>query len=118
MKNIFRKLVHYITEISGSPSAFILSLLCIIIWGASGHHFHYSDTWELVINTGTTIVTFLMGFLIQNTQNRESRLIHIKLDDIINSLNKTHKELIDLDEINDEDLKELHNKIKHKININ
>src|SRR5215212_3223805 len=66
----------------GSPFAFILAALTVIVWAALGRHYHYSDTWQLVINTGTTIVTFLMVFLIQNTQNRDAKAIHLKLDEL------------------------------------
>ena len=76
----------------------------IVIWGLTGHIFHYSDTWQLIINTGTTIVTFLMVFLIQNTQNRDSRAIHLKLDEIIRSLSGARNRLMDLERLSDEDL--------------
>jgi low affinity Fe/Cu permease len=76
----------------------------IVIWGLTGHIFHYSDTWQLIINTGTTIVTFLMVFLIQNTQNRDSRAIHLKLDEIIRSLSGARNRLMDLETLSDEDL--------------
>ena len=76
----------------------------IAIWGLSGHLFHYSDTWQLIINTGTTIVTFLMVFLIQNTQNRDSKAIQLKLDEIIRSLSGARNHLIDLETLSDEDL--------------
>ena len=76
----------------------------IVVWGLSGHIFHYSDTWQLIINTGTTIVTFLMVFLIQNTQNRDSKAIQLKLDEIIRSLSGARNRLIDLETLSDEDL--------------
>ena len=76
----------------------------IVIWGLTGHIFHYSDTWQLIINTGTTIVTFLMVFLIQNTQNRDSKAIQLKLDEIIRSLSGARNHLIDLEKLSDEDL--------------
>ena len=76
----------------------------IVIWGLSGHVFHYSDTWQLIINTGTTIVTFLMVFLIQNTQNRDSKAIQLKLDEIIRSLSGARNRLMDLERLSDEDL--------------
>ena len=76
----------------------------IAIWGLSGRLFHYSDTWQLIINTGTTIVTFLMVFLIQNTQNRDSKAIQLKLDEIIRSLSGARNRLMDLETLSDEDL--------------
>jgi low affinity Fe/Cu permease len=76
----------------------------IAIWGLTGHLFHYSDTWQLIINTGTTIVTFLMVFLIQNTQNRDSKAIHLKLDELIRSLSGARNRLMDLETLSDEDL--------------
>ena len=79
----------------------------IVIWGLSGRIFHYSDTWQLIINTGTTIVTFLMVFLIQNTQNRDSKAIQLKLDEIIRSLSGARNRLIDLETLSDEDLQQL-----------
>ena len=79
----------------------------IVIWGLTGHLFHYSDTWQLIINTGTTIVTFLMVFLIQNTQNRDSKAIQLKLDEIIRSLSGARNHLIDLETLSDEDLQQL-----------
>jgi low affinity Fe/Cu permease len=91
----------------GSPWAFVLALITIIVWGISGSHFHYSDTWQLVINTGTTIVTFLMVFLIQNTQNRDARAINLKLDEIIRSIRAAHNELIDIEKLPDAELDEL-----------
>jgi low affinity Fe/Cu permease len=91
----------------GSPWAFVLALLVVIAWGFTGPYFHYSDTWQLVINTGTTIVTFLMVFLIQNTQNRDARAIHLKLDEIIRSIRAAHNELIDIEKLSDAELDEL-----------
>jgi low affinity Fe/Cu permease len=76
----------------------------IVIWGLTGHIFHYSDTWQLIINTGTTIVTFLMVFLIQNTQNRDSKAIQLKLAEIIRSLSGARNRLMDLETLSDEDL--------------
>src|SRR5512146_16859 len=91
----------------GTPWAFIVALVTVLAWGITGPHFHYSDTWQLVINTGTTIVTFLMVFLIQNTQNRDARAIHLKLDEVIRSIRAAHNELIDIEKLPDEELNEL-----------
>jgi low affinity Fe/Cu permease len=96
-----------VTAWSGSSLAFALATLTIIIWAATGPIFHYSDTWQLVINTGTTIVTFLMVFLIQNAQNRESKAIHLKLDELILSMREAGNELIDVEHLTQEQLDSL-----------
>src|SRR5262249_10182948 len=91
----------------GSPWAFTLAVLVIIVWAFTGPIFHFSDTWQLVINTGTTIVTFLMVFLIQNTQNRDAVAIHLKLDELIRALKGARNKLVDLEELSDEELEAL-----------
>ena len=88
----------------GSPLAFVGALAIVAVWAASGSHFHYSDTWQLVINTGTTIVTFLMVFLIQNTQNRDARAIHLKLDELIRSVHAAHNDMISVEKLSDAEL--------------
>jgi low affinity Fe/Cu permease len=96
-----------IAEAAGHPISFSLALLTIIIWGASGPLFDYSDTWQLVINTGTTIVTFLMVFLIQKTQNRDTETIHLKLDELIRVTKGARNMMLDLEHMDDESLKRL-----------
>jgi len=91
----------------GSKWAFSWAALVIVVWGASGFVFHYSDTWQLVINTGTTIVTFLMVFLIQNTQNRDARAINLKLNELIHALDKARDQMIDIENLSDVELDEL-----------
>src|SRR3990172_4352041 len=86
IKEIFRKLAHKASEAAGTAWAFVLAASVILVWALTGPLFHYSDTWQLVINTGTTVLTFLMVFLIQNTQNREAKAIHLKLDELILSI--------------------------------
>jgi len=96
----------------GAPAAFLGAILIILIWAGSGPLFRFSDTWQLVINTATTIITFLMVFLIQNTQNRDSRAIHVKLDELIKSVRSARNSVIDLDRLTDEEMKELEDEYK------
>jgi low affinity Fe/Cu permease len=94
--------------LAGRPGAFILATTVIIVWGVSGPIFGYSDTWQLVINTGTTIVTFLMVFLIQHTQNRDSTAFQVKLDELIIAMEGAHNKLAGAEDLCDEDLEALH----------
>jgi low affinity Fe/Cu permease len=104
IQDAFRIAAHRTSAVLGTAWAFAVAVAIILLWVLSGHLFHYSDTWQLIINTGTTIVTFLMVFLIQNTQNRESRAIQLKLDEIIRSMSGARNQLMDLEEMTDEDL--------------
>lgn len=92
---------------AGRPAAFYFAVLVIIAWAVTGPVFHYSDTWQLVINTSTTIITFLMVFVIQNTQNRDSQAIHVKLDELIRAMSGARNTLLDLDSLSDEELEKL-----------
>src|SRR3984893_18059389 len=103
----FRVFARKSSAVLGSPWAFAAAILIILVWALTGPTFHYSDTWQLIINTGTTIVTFLMVFLIQNTQNRDAKAMHLKLDEIIRALRDARNELVDLEELSDEDLNKL-----------
>jgi len=94
----------------GTKWAFLTALLVIVLWLVSGPYFHYSDTWQLIINTGTTVVTFLVVFLIQNTQNRDARAIHLKLDEIIKSIDQAQNEMIDIEHLSDDELQTLADK--------
>jgi low affinity Fe/Cu permease len=94
----------------GSRWAFAAAILVILVWSATGPIFHYSDTWQLVINTGTTIVTFLMVFLIQNTQNRDARAINLKLNELIRAVDKARDQMIDIENLSDLELDALHAK--------
>jgi low affinity Fe/Cu permease len=107
VSDAFRVFARKTSSILGSAWAFVAAVLIIVIWGLTGPTFHFSDTWQLIINTGTTIVTFLMVFLIQNTQNRDAKAMHLKLDEIIRALKGARNELLDLEELSDEDLKKL-----------
>jgi low affinity Fe/Cu permease len=91
----------------GTKWAFIIALTVIIGWALLGPYFHYSDTWQLVVNTATTIVTFLMVFLIQNTQNRDAKAINLKLDEVIRAIRRASNEMIDIEKLSDEELEEL-----------
>ena len=104
MKTLFRNFSHRVAEAVGSPWAFLAGVAVTIIWGATGPLFHYSDTWQLVINTGTTIITFLMVFLIQSTQNRDSKALHLKLDELIRAVASARNRLVDLESCTDERL--------------
>ena len=97
----FAKKASYVT---GRPTTFMIAVVIIVVWALSGRLFHYSDTWQLVINTSTTIVTFLMVFLIQNTQNRDTEVLQIKLDELIRAIENAHNALLDLEELNDEEI--------------
>ena len=104
VRDVFRVFARRSSVILGSAWAFVVAVLIIVVWGLTGPTFHFSDTWQLIINTGTTIVTFLMVFLIQNTQNRDAKAVHLKLDEIIRALNKARNELVDLEDLSDEEL--------------
>src|SRR6201989_535197 len=86
------------------PTTFAIAALVVIVWAATGPLFHFSDTWQLVINTGTTIVTFLMVFLIQNTQNRDATAMHLKIDELITAVKTAHNEMIDIEELDEKEL--------------
>jgi low affinity Fe/Cu permease len=89
---------------AGTPFAFLSALGLVVVWGIAGPYFGYSTNWQLVINTGTTIITFLMVFLIQNTQNRDSRAMHLKLDELIRTKEGAHNALLDMEELEEKDL--------------
>lgn len=107
MNELFRKFAARVSKMVGTGWSFIIAATVIVIWAISGPIFKYSDTWQLIINTGTTIITFLMVFLIQNTQNRDARAIHLKLDELIHGLKGPHTGFVDLENLSDEELDEL-----------
>lgn len=104
MQDLFRRLAERTAHAVGSPLAFLLALATIAVWAVTGPLFKYSDTWQLIINTGTTIVTFLIVFLIQNTQNRETRIVNLKLDELLRGVEGARTGLVQLDHMTDEEL--------------
>ena len=112
MKEFFRKFAQRTSELVGSPGAFIGSLLLLIAWAVLGPLFHFSDTWQLVINTVTTVVTFLIVFLIQNTQNREAKALHLKLDELIRSIHGARNTMVNIEDLSDEKLELLQQQFK------
>ena len=106
-KSLFTRLAKHTAHATGRPAAFLAALSIIAVWAMTGPLFGFSDTWQLVINTGTTIVTFLMVFLIQNTQNRDSEAMHLKIDEVIRAIEGAHNALLDLEELEDRDLDKL-----------
>lgn len=107
MRELFRKFAQITSAVVGSSWAFIVAVLIIIVWAVTGPMFHYSDTWQLVINTSTTIITFLMVFLIQNTQNRDAKAIHLKLDELIKGVKGARTSMVNLEQLSDKDLERL-----------
>jgi low affinity Fe/Cu permease len=107
MNEVFRRFASTASHWMGSPAVFILAVGVVVLWAALGPVFGFSDTWQLAINTGTTIVTFLMVFLIQNTQNRDAKAIHLKLDEVIRGLQGARNHLVDLEHMTDAQLDEL-----------
>ena len=100
----FARFAKWTAHATGHPLAFVLAVLVIAVWLVTGPLFRFSDTWQLVINTGTTIVTFLMVFLIQNTQNRDSEALHVKIDELIRSHRPAHNALLDMEELDDKEI--------------
>jgi low affinity Fe/Cu permease len=111
--NLFQRFASETSYVVGSKWAFLTATLIIVAWAASGPAFHYSDTWQLVINTATTVVTFLMVFVIQNTQNRDARAIHLKLDEIIRAIDVARNDMIDIEKLSDRELEMLSEKFEH-----
>src|SRR4051812_33517475 len=107
IRDAFGVFARKTSNVLGSAWAFVVAILIIVVWATTGPTFGYSDTWQLIINTGTTIVTFLMVFLIQNTQNRDAKAVHLKLDELIRALGGARNKLVDLEKLSDDELKSL-----------
>jgi low affinity Fe/Cu permease len=107
IRDAFGVFAREMATVLGSAWVFVCAILTIVVWAMTGPTFHYSDTWQLIINTGTTIVTFLMVFLIQNTQNRDAKAVHLKLDELIRALGPARNKLVDLEKLSDDELKNL-----------
>lgn len=109
-RSIFNRLAKWASRAAGHPAASIIAFLTILVWATTGPLFHFSDTWQLVINTGTTIVTFLMVFLIQNSQNRDAEAVQIKLDELIFAIEKADNSLLNLEELDERELEAMRQK--------
>jgi low affinity Fe/Cu permease len=107
VSDAFRVFARRSSMMLGSAWAFAAAVLVIVVWLLTGPMFHFSDTWQLIINTATTVVTFLMVFLIQNTQNRDAKAMHLKLDELIRAVKDARDELVDLENLSDEELEQL-----------
>ncbi len=107
MREQFRKVAQQIATATGSAPAFALALVSVVLWAVMGPYYHYSDTWQLVINTGTSVATFLIVFLIQNTQNRDAKVMHLKLDELIRAVQSARTELVQMESLTDEELEKV-----------
>jgi len=107
VRDAFRVFAQRSSSMLGSAWAFSIAVLVILLWLVTGPMFHFSDTWQLIINTASTVVTFLMVFLIQNTQNRDAKAMHLKLDELIRAVKGARNQLVDLENLSDEELKKL-----------
>lgn len=108
----FARFAQGLSQWAGSPKTFMAALVVICIWAATGPYFNYNDTWQLIINTSTTIITFLMVFLIQNTQNRDTDILHLKIDELLRATKDAQNALLSLDNLDQDELHELRKKYK------
>jgi low affinity Fe/Cu permease len=113
MNEAFRRIANFISHLVGLPWAFFAAVALVLVWLLSGPFFGFSDTWQLVINTGTTVITFLMVFLIQNTQNRETKAINLKLDELIRAMRDARNNMVDLENASDEELETIQAQFQH-----
>ena len=112
MKDTFHRISSRVSDLAGSPYTFVGAVLVVVVWALTGRYFDYSNTWQLLINTGTTIATFLMVFLIQNTQNRDSKAMQLKLDELIRSSKGARADFVSLESLSDDELKALDDEFK------
>lgn len=112
VRESFRQFSQAVARATGNTGAFVTALVIVIVWLVTGPAFDYSDTWQLVINTGTTIITFLMVFILQNTQNRDNQAIQLKLDELLRAVGKARDSFIDIEELTDEELERLAEEMK------
>lgn len=112
VREAFRRFSQGVAQATGHTGAFATALAIVVVWLVTGPAFHYSDTWQLVINTGTTIITFLMVFILQNTQNRDNQAIQLKLDELLRAVGKARDSFIDIEEMTDEELERLAEEMK------
>jgi len=115
MNLLFTRVANGIATASGQPLAFLLALTTILVWAVTGPVFHWSDTWQLVINTGTTIVTFLMVFLIQNSQNRDAAAMQAKLDELIRALRDAREQFIGIEHLPDTEIEEIRASLEEEV---
>lgn len=109
----FQRFAHGTSHFVGTPLAFCAAVFLVVVWAATGPVFHYSDTWQLVINTGTTVITFLMVFVIQHTQNRDTESLRLKLDELIRAVDNARIDFIEIDDLDDEELRGLQEEFKN-----
>lgn len=114
IKAVFERFAARVTEHAGSPAAFCVALALVLVWAISGPVFGFSETWQLVINTGTTIITFLMVFLIQQSQNKDSHAIHVKLDELLKLAGSEGEQMIDIEDLTEEQIEHLKEQIRRK----
>ena len=117
MSDLFSRFSHIVSHLSGRPGTFALAVLLIVAWGASGPIFGFSETWQLVINTATTIITFLMVFVLQNTQDREGEAVQAKLDELIYALKGADNRFVQAEKLNDHDLHALREKLMQQCEV-
>lgn len=110
----FRKFSEQIARWVGTWQAFVISILMVVVWAVTGPLFNYSDTWQLIINTSTTVITFWLVFVIQYTQNRDNKALHLKIDELVSAVPEAHDELISVEQMSDEELEDLHQRILRK----
>ncbi|HET9623298.1 MAG TPA: low affinity iron permease family protein [Kofleriaceae bacterium] len=109
---LFRRLAHTTAYLIGTPVAFMIAVLAIVLWAVTGPLFHFSDTWQLIINTGTTVVTFLVVFMIQNTQNRDSKAMHLKLDELIRAVKTARNAMVNIEDLPDAEIARLQREMR------